>query len=162
MYQVGKITQVFGLKGEVKILSSTDYDRFNKGSVIYILKDGDYMPLTIERSRYFKQRHIVKIKGIDDINDCLWLIGLEVYGLKLEDETEDEFHFADLIDKDVYLSDNTLIGKVKSIMVVPQGHILEIEKLDNEKVLIPFVKEYIGPINDDSIIIYPIEGMIWE
>jgi len=71
---------------------------------------------------------------------------------------DDEFLFADLIGKKV-LDKGRTVGHVTAVIPVPQGHLLEI-KDDEKKVLIPFVKAFIGPITDDSIVIYPIEGML--
>ena len=45
--KIGKIVNTFGIKGELKIKSFTDFDeeRFSKGNKVYILADGEYLPV---------------------------------------------------------------------------------------------------------------------
>jgi 16S rRNA processing protein RimM len=83
-----------------------------------------------------------------------------VYQYTCKKLEEDDYHYQDLIGKKVYKDDGVLIGKVTSMIEVPQGHLMEVEKTDQKKVLIPFVQAFIGDINQDRIIIHPIEGLL--
>lgn len=161
MFKIGKITQTFGLRGEVKVINLSDYERFKKGSLIYLDINNEKKAFEIENARINKNRYIIKLKGVDHINDVLKYVGLDLYGIKIESKDEDEVHFNDLINKKVVLEDNTYVGVVTSIMEVPQGHILEV-KTNTKTVLIPFVKAFIGKITKESITIYPIEDLLWE
>ncbi|AUD65686.1 16S rRNA processing protein RimM [Tenericutes bacterium MZ-XQ] len=162
MYQIGKITNTHGIKGEVKIYSLSDFDRFLVGHEIYTLNKNDKTVFEIEQVRMHKGMYIVKFKGYDNINDILPYKGLFVYSdEEIEDQLEDDdYHYEDVIGKDVILENNEVIGKAVSLIEVPQGHLLEIEKLDGKKVLVPFIKEFIGEIDDQSIVIKPIEGLL--
>ncbi|MFA5471199.1 MAG: ribosome maturation factor RimM [Acholeplasmataceae bacterium] len=162
MYQIGKITSTHGIKGEVKIYNLSDFDRFFVGHKVYVLVKDQKVYFEIEQVRSHKNILIIKFVGYDNINDILQYKGLYVYSDEdIEDQLEDDdYHYEDVIGKDVVLEDNKLVGRAISLIEVPQGHLLEVEKLDGKKVLIPFRKEFVGDIDEKSIIIKPIEGML--
>ena len=161
MYQIGKITNTHGIKGEVKIYNLSDFNRFFVGNEIYVMLDKDIKKtFVIERVRSQANLFIVKFKGFDSINDILPYKGLYVYSDTKPELDEDDFHYDDLLDKAVYTEDGLHIGKVLSLVSVPQGHILEIEKVNGKKALVPFVSEFVIDIEDEKIIIRPIEGLL--
>ena len=47
---IGKIVNTFGIKGELKIQSYSDFDalRYKKGNTVYVRKDGKYLPFRKE------------------------------------------------------------------------------------------------------------------
>ncbi len=163
MYQIGKITSTHGIKGEVKIYDLSDFNRFLVGQDIYVLISGNKKVFKIEQVRAHKNILIVKFVGYDNINDVLSYKGLYVYSDEEVDEQldNDDYHYEDIIGKKVILEDQSEIGVALSLIEVPQGHLLEIEKKDGKKILIPFRKEFVGNIDDDAIIIKPIEGLLW-
>jgi 16S rRNA processing protein RimM len=153
MYLIGKITTTHGIRGEVKVMNLSDYDRFKTHDIVYI----NNISMVVERSRLHKGHYIVKLKTIDTMNDALLLKDLDVYSS--ERVNDDSYHYEDIIGLDVKLSDNTIIGKVISIREVPQGSILEVQT-DKKTVLIPFVDAFVKAIEDEYIIIEPIEGLL--
>lgn len=160
MVHIGKIRNTHGLKGEAKVMNLSDFDRFSPDARVFVLKDNREEELIIEQVRKQKDWLIIKFQGIDTIEDVLPFKGLDLYtkrdaSLELE---EDEFLFSDLIGKNV-THEGLTVGRVTAVIPVPQGHLLEVRN-DEKKILIPFVKAFIGPITEDSIIIYPIEGML--
>jgi len=160
MYQIGKIVNTHGIRGEVHIYNLSDFNRFEKDQTIYVeLNDKSYKPLLIKQVRPHKNVLIVKFDGYDNINDVLQYKGLFVYAQqKSEDIEEDEYYFDELIGKNVHLENDEKIGYVISVIEVPQGHLLEV-KTSKKKALIPFRKEFIVSV-DDKIVIKDIEGLI--
>jgi ribosomal 30S subunit maturation factor RimM len=77
----------------------------------------------------------------------------------MERVNDDSYHYEDIIGLDVKLSDDKIIGKVVSIRELPQGSILEVQT-DTKIVLIPFVDAFVKKIEEDYIIIEPIEGLL--
>lgn len=163
MYQIGKITSTHGIRGEVKIYNLSDFDRFFVGHKVYVMIKDQKVYFEIEQIRAHKNILITKFVGYDNINDILPFKGLYLYSdEEIDDQLEDDdYHYEDVIEKDVILEDGTKVGKAISLIEVPQGHLLEIEKLNGKKALIPFRKEFVGDIDEKSIIIKPIEGMLW-
>ncbi|MCF7930411.1 MAG: ribosome maturation factor RimM [Acholeplasmataceae bacterium] len=162
MYQIGKITNSHGIKGEVKIYNLSDFNRFLIGNEIFVMLKGNRVNFTIERVRPQGNLLIVKFKSYDNINDILVYKGLDVYADEIIEEEldEDDFHYQSLLNKEVYTNTNEYVGTVFSLIPVPQGHLLEIEKKDGKKVMVPFVKAFVRDVLDDKIIITPIEGLL--
>ncbi|MFA7055425.1 MAG: ribosome maturation factor RimM [Acholeplasmataceae bacterium] len=162
MYKIGKITNTHGIKGEVKIFNMSDFNRFSVGKEIYVLQKGEKIYFTIERIRTQKNILIIKFKGYDDINLIEAYKGLELYSddLVTDELEEDDYHYSDLIDLDVFDLNHQKLGTVKSIIPVPQGHLLEILTIEGKKALVPFNQAFIEHVLKDSIIIKPIEGLL--
>ncbi len=160
MYQIGKITNTHGIKGEVKIYNLSDFNRFFVGNHIYVIIKGQKKTFEIERVRPQGTLFIVKFKGYENINEILPYKGEFVYTDEKPELEKDDYHYDDLLEKEVYNEEHVLLGKVISLIPVPQGHLLEIEKPNGKKSLVPFVDEFIKDIQDDKIIIRPIEGLL--
>lgn len=160
MYQIGKITNTHGIKGEVKIYNLSDFNRFFIGNEIYVMIKGVKKTFTIERVRPQGTVLIVKFKDFNDINEILPYKGEFLYSDEKPDLDEDDYHYDDLLEKEVFNESGERLGKVTSLIPVPQGHLLEIEKLNGKKALIPFVDEFVIEIEEDKIIIRPIEGLL--
>lgn len=162
MYKIGKITNTHGIKGEVKIFNMSDFNRFSVGKEIYVLQKGEKIYFTIERIRTQKNILIIKFKGYDDINLIEAYKRLELYSddLVTDELEEDDYHYSDLIDLDVFDLNHQKLGTVKSIIPVPQGHLLEILTIEGKKALVPFNQAFIEDVLKDSIIIKPIEGLL--
>lgn len=160
MYQIGKIVNTHGIKGEVNIYNLSDFDRFVPNESIYVEQlNHEFKKLTIERVRPHKNVLIVKFFGYDNINEVLQYKGLFVFSdEKSEKIDDDEFYYDDLIKKDVFLENGEKVGFVISIIEVPQGHLLEI-KTKNKKALVPFRKEFVVEVSD-HIIIKDVEGLL--
>lgn len=155
----GKILKTHGLKGEVKVLNSSDFPRFVKGKKVYYLKNNEYLALTIKDVKDTKPL-IVSFKEFDDINQVLPLIGLDLYALREKDDlASNEYYYSDLIGKDIYNEDGLKLIKISDVILLPQGHYLVGYK-DNKRKLIPFNEHFIKDVLEDRIIIYNIEGLI--
>lgn len=161
-YHIGHITNTHGIRGEVKIYNLSDFNRFFVGAVIYVEKNGIKKEFEIERVRPQQNLLIVKFKGYNNINDIEMYKGLPLYSdTDIDDELEeDDYHYHTLIDKPCYTDENHYIGKVISVIPVPQGHLLEVELSEGKKVMIPFIEVFVKEVNDDKIIIKPIEGLL--
>lgn len=159
--EVGKILNTHGLKGEVKISSHSDFNRFEVGKELYIKINDELIKVTVKSHRFFKDLDLVVFKDYEDINliekykGCKLVIPKDL----LEDLDDDEYYYCDLIGLECYTKDEKYIGKCVSIREVPQGEILEIEKENGKISLVPFVDEFIVSV-DDKIVIKEIEGLL--
>jgi 16S rRNA processing protein RimM len=162
MYLIGNITNSHGIRGEVKIYNYSDFNRFFIGATLIVMIKGVKKTFEIERVRPQGNLFIVKFKGYDNINDILPFKGLDVFSESdVEDQLEaDDFHYQDLVDKQVFDTEGNLLGHVISMIPVPQGHLLEILKTDGKKAMIPFVEAFVTSVDKDRIIISTIEGLL--
>lgn len=159
MYLVGKIVGTHGIKGELKVKSDTSFDRFKKGSKLYIEKEEE---IIINSHRQHKGMELITINNLTNINDVLCYVGKDLYVPHNREELEDgEFYYEDLIGLDCYDSKDNLIGTVIDLQEVPQGLILEI-KSNTKTILVPFVDEFIVNIdlNNNKLSINEIEGLL--
>ena len=163
---VGTIVSTHGIKGEVKVKSDSSFERFQKGSTLYIKNKDITKEIRIDTHRKHKDLDLITFNGLTNINDVLEYIGFDVYvDIEGLDELEDdEYYFDDLIGLSVFDDDGNKIGIIRDINEVPQGIILEIEKLDKKVAYIPFVEEFIKEVDleNEKVIITPIEGLLWE
>ena len=74
MFLVGKIVGTHGIKGELKVKSDTSFDRFKKGSKLYIDKKEE---ITVNSHRQHKGMELITINGLKDINDVLCYVYFE-------------------------------------------------------------------------------------
>lgn len=157
---VGKIIGVFGIKGELKIYSESDFidQRFRKGAKIVLKNKKTSKEVVISSMRIHKKTILITIDELYDINKVEQFVGYEVYSYA-SDELEmddDEYYLDDLVGLDVYDENDQFVGILNDFIEVPQGYIMEIKNKD-KKILIPFVDEHIIEILDDKVIVKVME-----
>lgn len=157
---IGKIIGTFGIKGELKVYSESDFieSRFKRGATIVLDNNKTKMECKVSSFRIHNKTILITINDLKDINMVEKYVGYEIYATSNEDLEleEDEYYLDDLVDLDVFDENNNYIGKVFDFIEVPQGYIMEI-KNSNDKKLIPFVDEYILEITEDKIIVKVLE-----
>lgn len=157
--EVGKIVNTHALKGEVKIKSYSNMNRFNVGNTLYL---GElHTEVKVKTHRIKDNFEYVVFENYEDINL------IEPYKNKflyikesdLEELDEDEYYIKDLIGLKVYNEKKEFKGTVKNVSEYPANFMLEVEKEDRKIALIPFRKEFVLEVSD-VIIIHEIEGLI--
>ena len=156
MYSIGKIVATHGIKGEVKILSHSDFDRIKVGHTIY----AGETPLKIRSVRRQNEYYLVGFEGYLTLTEVEPLKKKEVFTTEEPTLGEDEFHLPKLVGKDVFSMNQIHLGKVESLVEVPQGYLLRIETNDKKLVYVPFVNAFVKSISDEGIMIETIEGLI--
>lgn len=157
---IGKIIGVFGIKGELKVFSESDFidHRFQVGAKILLKNKKIAKEVMISSMRIHKKMILIRIENNNDVNLVEEYIGCDIYAYYDDVPTLDnnEYYLDDLIGLEVLDENKTHLGNVLDFIAVPQGYILEI-KTQNDKILIPFVNEYILDISDDQIIVKVLE-----
>lgn len=161
---IGTIVNTHGIKGELKIKSSTDFieERFQKGNHLTIAYQGNTIDMEVISYRIHKGHILVSFKDNQDINLVEKYKGCLVYADKdtsLLDEGE--FYVSDLIGCEVY-DKNQFIGKVKDVQLYEHHDVLVVE--GNKKVLIPYVDAFVTneDIDHKRIDVNLIEGFYDE
>lgn len=161
--QVGKIINTFGIKGELKIDSMTDFpkERFRKDNELYIFFENRYQKVVSGGFREYKGFILFKIRDCNDINLVEKYKGSDIFvdRSSIHKLDEGQFYFFQLKQCDVY-ADDRYIGKVSD---VEEGYqtIIRI-KTEEKEILIPYVKAFIKNVDMDSkrIDINLIEGLL--
>ncbi len=160
---IGKIINTFGLKGEVKIASSTDFpeERFQVGAHLFIHQKSGDLEMEIATHRVHKGYDLISFVDHQDINliekykesDCL----------AYKDESlldEGEYYVNDMIGCLVYNS-GELLGAVKDVMDNTYQDILVVD-YKHKKVLIPYVDAFVEKtdVENKRIDVHLIEGFL--
>ncbi len=159
--RIGTIVNTFGIKGELKVKSLTDFpdQRFAKGLTVYLDYQGSYLPVVSAGYRPYKEFVLFRIQDNEDINLVEKYKGCDVYFDRAQiRDLEDGYYFFQLKDCDVY-ADDTYYGKVIS---GEEGYqtILRIST-DHGEVLMPYVDAFVlnVDVNRKRIDVRIIEGM---
>ncbi len=161
--RVGEIVNTFGIRGELKVMSCTDFpeERFKKGSELHILYQNEYIPVTVLRYRQHKGMALLTFASLEDINLVEKYKGCELFVKKeyIKPLTDGSYYFFELMGCSVY-SDNRCIGSVSS---VEDGYqtLLRVDNGEKE-VLIPYVDAFIKNVDIEAkrIDINVIEGLL--
>ena len=160
--KIGKLVNFHGVRGEVKILSDSDFleERFAAGNTVEVAGD----VLTIESYRTHKNFHMLKFEGVSNMNDILHLKGADVF---IEENNEDivldenEYHVSDIVGLTVInLDDNTELGKISEVMFTGANDVWVIE--GERDYLIPYIEQVVKTVDFERGIveITPLEGLL--
>lgn len=161
-YRCGKILTTHGLKGDLKIQSFSDFDRFEPNRKVYIFHQEQYVEVTIVRSVPFGKNLLVRFQGMEDINLVEKYHGDELYieESQREDLSENEYYYSDLIGKKVYNEHREFRGVVSEIRSLPACDYLYVS-YQGKNYYIPFLDEFITEVSED-IEICELEGLMNE
>lgn len=159
-FEIGKIVNTFGIKGEVKITPYTDnIQQFKKVKHIYV----NDTKMEIESTKFQKNVVILKLKGVDDMTSAEDLRGsiikVDRSNKKLPEGT---YYIVDLIGSSVYTDEGNLLGILKDIYNTGANDIYTVETSDGKEVLLPSIKEVIKEIDVENkkIIVHILKGLI--
>ncbi|MGC8861953.1 MAG: ribosome maturation factor RimM [Armatimonadota bacterium] len=116
---IGRIVGPFGIRGEVRVLPTTDFlDRFDPGGEIVLSLPEGRRACRIERSRQHKSGIILKLEGVDSRNHAEELRGVYIVigESDLRELEEDRFYVFDIIGLKVVTEDGRDQGVVTEVL----------------------------------------------
>ena len=144
---IGKIVAPHGVRGDIRILPSTEKpDLFL--DLEYLLLEGG-KKLTVKNARFQKRMILVTTKEVTSMNEAELLRDKNIY-IKAEDLPEleeDEFYVADLVGIPVYDLDGNQIGTFKDSLSTGSNDVYIIAVPGAKDILVPALKEYFKEIN---------------
>lgn len=155
-YLIGVVGRPHGVRGEIKVNSLTDFNRFIVKKIITINQQ-DYKIVSVKHQQH---NLIIGLSNINSIEEAKLLSNLDIYTKEEPKLKTDEYHLPKLIGLNVYKKDGSLIGIVESLTPQHKGYLLRIETEDKKYLLIPFIKEFVKEVTDSSIYINEIPGLI--
>ena len=118
----------------------------------------------IEEAKLHKNQVLLKIKGIDDINEAEKYRGcfIKIPREKAKKLPKDTYFIADLIGLQVYTDSGELLGKVDDIYNSGSADIYVVKDELGKQILLPGIKDVIKQIDVDNekIIVHLIDGLI--
>lgn len=164
-YTVGKIVNTHGIRGEVRVLSVTDFpdERFKVGNKLYINKNNNLEELTIKTHRKHKQFEMLSFEGLDNINFVEPLKGLELKISESQQGNLDDgsFYHHQIVGLEVYTIDGDYIGKISEIMAPGANDVWVVERDGKDDLLLPAIKDVIKSVqlNEQRVIVELLDGL---
>ena len=163
--QVGVITTVHGVRGEVKVFPTTDdVNRFKKLKEVILDTGREKITLEIEGVKFFKQMVILKFKGIDTLDDVAKYRQAGLYvtrsnAMKLD---RDEYFIADLIGVEVYDESDQLIGVLEDVIATGANDVYTIRMTDGRELLLPAIKQCVLDVDVQGrrMKVHVLEGLL--
>jgi 16S rRNA processing protein RimM len=162
---IGKIINVRGLQGELKIASLTDFPllRYRKGNTVYLEKNGQYLPLIVKTAHHQPGTDYVQFEGYLDINLVKDWMNLYLYADKENIRLKPgNFFYEDLMGMTIEDEQGLTLGIVIAIDRIANRINLRMDRKPLSDVLIPFIDAFIKNVNTEKKIITVslIEGML--
>ena len=159
--EVGKITNVHGVMGEVRVQSWADSPEFICGfKTLYV--DKSHWPIQVERARIHKNMVILKLEGVTDVPSALAMRNAILYIDRADAELpEGSFFLADLMGLEVRdAQTQEVLGTIQDILTMPSNNIYVVRGGVRE-ILIPAVSQFIAETNLDEgyVSVNMIEGL---
>lgn len=164
---IGKIVNVRGLKGEVKVISTTDFpkSRFKKGNVVFFYdgSNDNRLELVIDTVSTHKGFFYLKFIGISQVESAEKLVNGYLQVQKKDSFLEQgSYYYDDLENCNVFDEGKTFIGVVKKVEAYSSQQTLRVKREGQKDVLIPFVEAFIKDVSiaDKAITIHVIDGLL--
>ncbi len=150
LIEIGQIVNTHGIRGEIKLNPWTD-DLYNieELDVLYFENGTE---LLIERSRVHKNTVIIKLKGIDNINDAEKLKGKILFTEKTP-LPEGRYYIKDLIGLTAVENEEE-IGTLTDVFNTGANDIYEIKTKIGKTLYLPVIDGVIGDVDLENNKIY--------
>lgn len=167
-FNVGKIVNTHGIRGEVRVISKTDFpeQRYKVGNTLYLFMPGSNKPieLTVKTHRTHKNFNLLTFEGLENINDVEKFRDgiIKVPESQLIDLDEDEFYYHEIIGCIVATTKGEEIGKVSEILSPGANDVWVVKSKGGKEILIPYIKDVVKKVDvqEKVILIEPMEGLL--
>lgn len=167
-FNVGKIVNTHGIRGEVRVISKTDFaeERYVPGNTLYIFKEESDNPIevVIDSHRVHKNFDLLTFEGMLSIQDVEQFKGalLKVDENQLSELDEGEYYFHEIIGCKMYTDQGEEIGTIREILATGANDVWVVKRKEGKDLLIPYIEEIVTEINIDEkkVIITPMEGLL--
>ncbi|GEK91198.1 ribosome maturation factor RimM [Alkalibacterium kapii] len=166
-YDVGKIVNTHGIKGEVRVLSTTTnpQERYFEGApLIWFGKNGEREDVTVRTHRTHKTFDLLSFEGYTNVNDVERFVGgtLRISEEMLLELPENEFYIHEVIGSRVIDEDTgEEIGTIKDILTPGANDVWVVERPGKKNLLLPYIESVILDVDlDEKVIrVHVMEGL---
>ena len=152
-FQIGKIVNTQGLKGDVRVFPTTDDTRrFDALETVTLRGKRGLTEYAVEKVRYQKNLVILKLAGIDSIEQAEKLRGDELVvtrenALPLD---ADEYYVKDLEGMTVVTEEGENLGILADILVTGANDVYVVRPAEGKDLLIPAIKQCVLRVDYDA------------
>lgn len=163
--RVGVISSTHGIKGEVKVFSTTDEpERFKKLKTVILDTGREQTTLTIEGVKFFKNMVILKFKEFNDINEVDKYKGKDLLITREQAGTPgpDENYIVDLIGLKVVTDEGVEFGTMKDVILTGANDVYVIADPNGKEYLFPAIKQCILDVNleTQTMTVHIMDGLL--
>lgn len=160
---IGKVLRPHGIKGEIRVFCISSFpERFKVLKKVYLSLENKTEIFEVESARFHKKFILLKLKGIDKIEDVETWRGAEILIKEEEIFRKDEnfYYYHELIGLPCFLPEGDFLGKVIGVEEGPMNVNLLIKEEDGFEHSVPFSKQFVEVERGSKIIIKPIPGLL--
>lgn len=164
--ETAKIVATHGIRGEVRCQYFCDSAEFLcEFDELYLDKNGE-KPVEIARAYPHKNVVIMKIEGIDTVEDAQKLIGKTLYMDRDDVELPEDVYFIQdiigLVVKDI--DSGEVYGKISEVYQNGATDVYSIKKENGTELMFPYIDEVVKKIDIEAgeMLIKPLEGLFDE
>ena len=166
-YNVGKIVNTHGIRGEVRVISSTDFpeERYAVGNKLSLFRDGKSpLVLTVASHRQHKNFDLLTFEGyltiemVQEFRDGI----LKVSENQLSDLEGDEYYFHEILGCTVFGVDGQEIGVVTDILQTGANDVWTVTPAKGKAHDIPYIEDVVKEIDveEKKIVIDVLDGLL--
>ena len=145
-FEIGQIVNTSGLKGILKIKPFTDdIKKFSNLKTIYIKTKSGLTEFKIEQVRYVKNMVMLKLAGIDTVEEAEKYRNLYIKILRDQEEELEEgsYYVVDILGCKVNTDANQELGKIVDVFQTGSNDVYVVKTKDGKEVLLPSIEECI-------------------
>jgi 16S rRNA processing protein RimM len=148
---IGQIQKPHGVRGEVRVVTHTDYpERFNRLETVYVGED-DPQPMEVESARFHGDLVLLKLAGYDSREEAAelrgeWLLVPESEAVPLE---EGEYYLYQLEGLQVFTDDGEELGELMEVIETGANNVFVVRG-DTGDLLLPDTDEVVVEIDFEN------------
>ena len=164
-FEIGQIVNTSGLKGVLKIKPFTDdIKKFSNLKTIYIKTKNGLKEFKIEQVRYVKNMVMLKLAGIDTVEEAEKYRNLYIKILRDQEEELEEgsYYVVDILGCKVNTDTNQELGKVVDVFQTGSNDVYVVKDEQGKQILLPAIKQVIKNVDvkNKIIIVHLLEGLV--
>ncbi|WP_251866519.1 ribosome maturation factor RimM [Enterococcus malodoratus] len=151
-YKVGKIVNTHGIRGEVRVISSTDFteERYRVGEQLFLFRENqETLPLTIASYRRHKNFDLLSFEGYPNINQVEPFRDgiLKISEKQMGELDEHEYYYHEIIGLTVVDEEDKEIGKITEILSPGANDVWVVKRKGQKDALIPYIESVVKDID---------------
>ena len=164
-FEIGQIVNTSGLKGILKIKTFTDdIKKFSNLKTIYIKTKSGLTEFKIEQVRYVKNMVMLKLAGIDTVEEAEKYRNLYIKILRDQEEELEagSYYVVDILGCKVNTDANQELGKIVDVFQTGSNDVYVVKDEQGKQILLPAIKQVIKnvDIKNKIITVHLLEGLV--
>lgn len=151
-YKVGKIVNTHGIKGEVRVISQTDFpeERYQVGETLYLFREQkEPLKLVIASHRKHKNFDLLSFEGYYNINQVEEFRDgtLKIAEDQQGELAENEFYYHEIIGLEVFDEHGTDLGQITEILSPGANDVWVVKQKGRADILLPYIESVVKQID---------------